>query len=62
MFATAEARTVRISHETIASLIGAHRVTVSGVLRELQRRKAIRLSRERITLLDRQLLRNAAAH
>lgn len=58
MFAAAGKPVLSITQETIAGLVGAHVVTVSNVLREMQDRKAIVLGRHRIVLVDRGRLRD----
>lgn len=60
MFEATDRPVLFISQETIASLVGAHSVTVSNVLRELQDSKAIALGRQRITLVDGGRLRDEA--
>ena len=44
---------LRLSHQELASLIGATRETVTGTLGRLQKERLIVVTRRRITVLDR---------
>ena len=46
-----------ITHQEMASLVGAARETITGVLHQLRREKVISLSNKRIEVLDPDLLR-----
>lgn len=61
MFSAAQGNGVSlgIAQETIAALVGAHRVTVTNVLQEFQEEGAIVVARERIVLLDKTKLGEA---
>ena len=47
---------LRITHETIANHLGSHREVITRTLREFQRAGMVRLSRGRVTILDREKL------
>lgn len=54
--------TRRLTHATLAQMVGASRETVSRTLRALVNAGAIRVSRREIVLLDRDLLHRSAQH
>jgi CRP-like cAMP-binding protein len=54
--------TRRLTHATLAQMVGASRETVSRTLRALVKAGAIRVTRREITLLDQDLLRRSAQH
>ena len=47
---------LRITHETIANHLGSYREVITRTLREFQRAGMVRLSRGRVTILDREKL------
>ncbi|MFI1472235.1 Crp/Fnr family transcriptional regulator [Streptomyces wuyuanensis] len=51
---------IALTHEQLAALAGTSRETCTKVLREMEERGLLRLARGRITVLDRERLRDAA--
>jgi len=54
--------TRRLTHATLAQMVGASRETVSRTLRSLVNAGVLRVNRREIVLLSRELLRRAAQH
>ncbi|HEX9755854.1 MAG TPA: Crp/Fnr family transcriptional regulator [Gemmatimonadales bacterium] len=54
--------TRRLTHATLAQMVGASRETVSRTLRALANAGVVRVSRREIVLVDREPLRRAAQH
>ncbi|TFD76800.1 Crp/Fnr family transcriptional regulator [Cryobacterium psychrophilum] len=55
-----QARTIRLTHEQLAGLLGASREATSKVMSDLAARKAIRQGRGRIVIQDRDMLHRLA--